>query len=65
VAIALATAVGGIERHPQPHLVVVEHLGDDAQFAGGGTGRDELCGDLGAGLGTTWKEQAYELFSKA
>jgi hypothetical protein len=49
VAIALATAVGGIERHPQPHLVVVEHLGDDAQFAGGGTGRDELCRDLGAG----------------
>jgi hypothetical protein len=49
VAIALATAVGGIERHPQPHLVAVEHLGDDAQFATEGTGRDELRHDLGAG----------------
>jgi hypothetical protein len=65
VAIALATAVGGIERHPQPHLVVVEHLGDDAQFAGGGTGRDELCRDLGAGRRACWKGHAYEVFSKA
>jgi hypothetical protein len=38
--------VGGIERHPQPHLVALEHLGDDAQLGRKGTGRDELLHDV-------------------